>query len=335
MNQQKTAFITGITGQDGSYLAELLLSKGYEVHGVIRRSSSFNTERIEGIYQDPHLNARNLYLHYGDLSDATSLINLLRDIKPDEVYNLAAQSHVKVSFEIPDYTGSITALGTLRILEALRAADTKARFYQASSSELYGSTPPPQSEASPFHPRSPYAVSKLYAFWSTVNYREAYGMHASNGILFNHESPRRGQTFVTRKITYAVARIAAGVQEKLYLGNLDAVRDWGYAKEFVEAMWLMVQQDQPDDYVVATGKAATVKDFVAAAFSEANLEWEKYVEIDPRYFRPAEVDALVGDYSKAKSKLNWEPKTDWKELAKIMVQADLALVDKELNGHRS
>ena len=335
MNQQKTAFITGITGQDGSYLAELLLSKGYEVHGVIRRSSSFNTERIEGIYQDPHLNARNLYLHYGDLSDATSLINLLRDIKPDEVYNLAAQSHVKVSFEIPDYTGSITALGTLRILEALRAANTKARFYQASSSELYGSTPPPQSEASPFHPRSPYAVSKLYAFWSTVNYREAYGMHASNGILFNHESPRRGQTFVTRKITYAVARIAAGVQEKLYLGNLDAVRDWGYAKEFVEAMWLMVQQDQPDDYVVATGKAATVKDFVAAAFSEANLEWEKYVEIDPRYFRPAEVDALVGDYSKAKSKLNWEPKTDWKELAKIMVQADLALVDKELNGHRS
>lgn len=335
MNQHKTAFITGITGQDGSYLAELLLSKGYEVHGVIRRSSSFNTERIEGIYQDPHLNARNLYLHYGDLADATSLINLLRDIKPDEVYNLAAQSHVKVSFEIPDYTGSITALGTLRILEALRAADTKARFYQASSSELYGSTPPPQSEASPFHPRSPYAVSKLYAFWSTVNYREAYGMHASNGILFNHESPRRGQTFVTRKITYAVARIAAGVQEKLYLGNLDAVRDWGYAKEFVEAMWLMVQQDQPDDYVVATGKAATVKDFVAAAFSEANLEWEKYVEIDPRYFRPAEVDALVGDYSKAKTKLNWEPKTDWKELAKIMVQADLALVDKELNGHRS
>lgn len=335
MNQQKTAFITGITGQDGSYLAELLLSKGYKVHGLIRRSSSFNTERIEGIYQDPHLNARNLYLHYGDLSDATSLINLLRDIKPDEVYNLAAQSHVKVSFEIPDYTGSITALGTLRILEALRAADTKARFYQASSSELYGSTPPPQSETSPFHPRSPYAVSKLYAFWSTVNYREAYGMHASNGILFNHESPRRGQTFVTRKITYAVARIAAGVQEKLYLGNLDAVRDWGYAKEFVEAMWLMVQQDQPDDYVVATGKAATVKDFVAAAFSEANLEWEKYVEIDPRYFRPAEVDALVGDYSKAKTKLNWEPKTDWKELAKIMVQADLALVDKELNGHRS
>lgn len=335
MNQHKTAFITGITGQDGSYLAELLLSKGYEVHGVIRRSSSFNTERIEGIYQDPHLNARNLYLHYGDLADATSLINLLRDIKPDEVYNLAAQSHVKVSFEIPDYTGSITALGTLRILEALRAADTKARFYQASSSELYGSTPPPQSEASPFHPRSPYAVSKLYAFWSTVNYREAYGMHASNGILFNHESPRRGQTFVTRKITYAVARIAAGVQDKLYLGNLDAVRDWGYAKEFVEAMWLMVQQDQPDDYVVATGKAATVKDFVAAAFSEANLEWEKYVEIDPRYFRPAEVDALVGDYSKAKTKLNWEPKTDWKELAKIMVQADLALVDKELNGHRS
>jgi GDPmannose 4,6-dehydratase len=335
LNQQKTAFITGITGQDGSYLAELLLSKGYKVHGLIRRSSSFNTERIEGIYQDPHLNARNLYLHYGDLSDATSLINLLRDIKPDEVYNLAAQSHVKVSFEIPDYTGSITALGTLRILEALRAADTKARFYQASSSELYGSTPPPQSETSPFHPRSPYAVSKLYAFWSTVNYREAYGMHASNGILFNHESPRRGQTFVTRKITYAVARIAAGVQEKLYLGNLDAVRDWGYAKEFVEAMWLMVQQDQPDDYVVATGKAATVKDFVAAAFSEANLEWEKYVEIDPRYFRPAEVDALVGDYSKAKTKLNWEPKTDWKELAKIMVQADLALVDKELNGHRS
>lgn len=335
MNQQKTAFITGITGQDGSYLAELLLSKGYEVHGVIRRSSTFNTERIEGIYQDPHLNSRNLFLHYGDLSDATSLINLLRDIKPDEVYNLAAQSHVKVSFEIPDYTGSITALGTLRILEALRASDTKAKFYQASSSELYGSTPPPQSETSPFHPRSPYAVSKLYAFWSTVNYREAYGMHASNGILFNHESPRRGQTFVTRKITQAVARIAVGVQEKLYLGNLEAVRDWGYAKEFVEAMWLMLQQEQPDDYVIATGKSASVKDFVAAAFSEVGLDWQKYVEIDPRYFRPAEVDALIGDNSKAKQKLNWQPKTDWKELAKLMVKADIALVDKEINGNRS
>lgn len=335
MNQQKTAFITGITGQDGSYLAELLLSKGYEVHGVIRRSSTFNTERIEGIYQDPHLNSRNLFLHYGDLSDATSLINLLRDIKPDEVYNLAAQSHVKVSFEIPDYTGSITALGTLRILEALRASDTKAKFYQASSSELYGSTPPPQSESSPFHPRSPYAVSKLYAFWSTVNYREAYGMHASNGILFNHESPRRGQTFVTRKITQAVARIAVGVQEKLYLGNLEAVRDWGYAKEFVEAMWLMLQQEQPDDYVIATGKSASVKDFVAAAFSEVGLDWQKYVEIDPRYFRPAEVDALIGDNSKAKQKLNWQPKTDWKELAKLMVKADIALVDKEINGNRS
>jgi GDPmannose 4,6-dehydratase len=291
LSRQKTAFITGITGQDGSYLAELLLAKGYQVHGVIRRSSSFNTERIEGIYQDPHLDAQDLFLHYGDLADATSLINLLRDIQPDEVYNLAAQSHVKVSFEIPDYTGSITALGTLRILEALRAAGANARFYQASSSELYGSTPPPQSENSPFHPRSPYAVSKLYAFWSTVNYREAYAMHASNGILFNHESPRRGQTFVTRKITYAVAKIAAGVQKKLFLGNLDAVRDWGYAKEFVEAMWLMTQQDEPDDYVIATGKPATVRDFVEVAFHEAGLDWEKYVEIDPRYFRPAEVDA--------------------------------------------
>jgi GDPmannose 4,6-dehydratase len=335
LSQQKTAFITGITGQDGSYLAELLLAKGYKVHGVIRRSSSFNTERIEGIYQDPHLDAQDLFLHYGDLADATSLINLLRDIQPDEVYNLAAQSHVKVSFEIPDYTGSITALGTLRILEALRAAGANARFYQASSSELYGSTPPPQSENSPFHPRSPYAVSKLYAFWSTVNYREAYGMHASNGILFNHESPRRGQTFVTRKITYAVAKIAAGVQKKLFLGNLDAVRDWGYAKEFVEAMWLMTQQDEPDDYVIATGKPATVRDFVEAAFQEAGLDWEKYVEIDPRYFRPAEVDALVGDFSKAKKKLNWEPKTDWKELAKLMVRADIELVDKELNGNKS
>ena len=335
MSRQKTAFITGITGQDGSYLAELLLAKGYKVHGVIRRSSSFNTERIEGIYQDPHLDAQDLFLHYGDLADATSLINLLRDIQPDEVYNLAAQSHVKVSFEIPDYTGNITALGTLRILEALRAAGANARFYQASSSELYGSTPPPQSEKSPFHPRSPYAVSKLYAFWSTVNYREAYGMHASNGILFNHESPRRGQTFVTRKITYAVAKIAAGVQKKLFLGNLDAVRDWGYAKEFVEAMWLMTQQDEPDDYVIATGKPATVRDFVEVAFQEAGLDWEKHVEIDPRYFRPAEVDALVGDFSKAKKKLNWEPKTDWKELAKLMVRADIELVDKELNGNKA
>ena len=335
MNQQKTAFITGITGQDGSYLAELLLAKGYEVHGVIRRSSSFNTGRIEGIYQDPHLDSRDLYLHYGDLSDATSLINLLRDIKPNEVYNLAAQSHVKVSFEIPDYTGTISGLGSLRILEALRASKLDAKFYQASSSELYGSTPPPQSETSPFHPRSPYAVSKLYAYWSTVNYREAYGMHASNGILFNHESPRRGQTFVTRKITYAVARIAAGVQKKLYLGNLDAVRDWGYAKEFVEAMWLMLQQEKPDDYVIATGKAATVREFVEVAFNEAGLNWEDYVEVDPRYFRPAEVDALIGDFSKAKTKLNWHPKTDWKELAKIMVKADIELVDKELNGIKS
>lgn len=335
MNQQKTAFITGITGQDGSYLAELLLSKGYEVHGVIRRSSSFNTGRIEGIYQDPHLDSRDLYLHYGDLSDATSLINLLRDIKPDEVYNLAAQSHVKVSFEIPDYTGAISGLGALRILEALRASKLESKFYQASSSELYGSTPPPQSETSPFHPRSPYAVSKLYAYWSTVNYREAYGMHASNGILFNHESPRRGQTFVTRKITYAVARIAAGVQKKLYLGNLDAIRDWGYAKEFAEAMWLMLQQDQPDDYVIATGKAATVRDFVEVAFNEAGLNWQDYVEVDPRYFRPAEVDALIGDFSKAKTRLNWQPKTDWKELAKIMVKADIELVDKELNGIKS
>jgi len=333
--KQKTAFITGITGQDGSYLAELLLAKNYKVHGVIRRSSSFNTERIEGIYQDPHLDAQDLFLHYGDLADATSLVNLVRDIQPDEVYNLAAQSHVKVSFEIPDYTGSITALGTLRILEALRAAGANARFYQASSSELYGSTPPPQSENSPFHPRSPYGVSKLYAFWSTVNYREAYGMHASNGILFNHESPRRGQTFVTRKITYAIAKIAAGVQNKLFLGNLDAVRDWGYAKEFVEAMWLMTQQDEPDDYVIATGKPATVRDFVEVAFQEAGLDWEKYVEIDPRYFRPAEVDALVGDFSKAKKKLNWEPKTDWKELAKLMVRADIELVDKELNGNKA
>lgn len=335
MNQQKTAFITGITGQDGSYLAELLLSKGYEVHGVIRRSSTFNTERIEGIYQDPHLDSRDLYLHYGDLSDATSLINLLRDIKPDEVYNLAAQSHVKVSFEIPDYTGDISGLGSLRILEALRASKLESKFYQASSSELYGSTPPPQSETTTFHPRSPYAVSKLYAFWSTVNYREAYGMHASNGILFNHESPRRGQTFVTRKITYAVARIAAGVQKKLYLGNLDAVRDWGYAKEYVEAMWLMLQQKNPDDYVIATGKPATVRDFVEVAFLEAGLNWEEYVEIDPRYFRPAEVDALIGDFSKAKTKLNWQPKTDWKQLAKLMVKADIALVDKEINGIKS
>lgn len=335
MTQQKTAFLTGITGQDGSYLAELLLSKGYEVHGLIRRSSSFNTGRIEQIYQDPHLDSRNLYLHYGDLSDSTSLINILRDIEPNEVYNLGAQSHVKVSFEIPDYTGMISGLGSLRILEALRASKTDCRFYQASSSELFGSTPPPQSELSPFHPRSPYAVSKLYAYWTTINYREAYGMHASNGILFNHESPRRGQTFVTRKITYAVARIAAGLQTKLYLGNLDAVRDWGYAKEFVEAMWLMLQQDQPDDYVIATGKSATVRDFVKVAFNQVDLNWEDYVEVDPRYFRPSEVDALIGDYSKAEKKLNWQPKTDWQELAKLMVKADVELVDKELNGYKS
>jgi GDPmannose 4,6-dehydratase len=328
----KTALITGITGQDGSYLAELLLAKGYEVHGIIRRASMFNTHRLDPIYQDPHESHRKLLLHYGDLTDAVSLVNLVREICPDEVYNLAAQSHVKVSFETPEYTGDVSGVGTMRLLESIRAAKIDTRFYQASTSELFGSSPPPQNEQTPFHPRSPYGVAKIYAYWAVVNYREAYGMHATNGILFNHESPRRGETFVTRKITRAVARIKAGIQDKLYMGNLDAVRDWGYAKEYVEAMWLMLQQPQSDDYVMATGVAATVREFIEASFAHADLEWEKHVAIDPTYFRPAEVDALIGDPTKAEKKLGWKPKTHWRELAQIMVDADIAALDDELSG---
>jgi GDPmannose 4,6-dehydratase len=328
----KVALITGITGQDGSYLAELLLSKDYEVHGVIRRSSSFNTGRLNEIYQDPHVDNRKMILHYGDLQDSTSLANLIRNIEPLEVYNLGAQSHVKVSFEIPEYTADITGTGTIRILEAIRSSGVEAKFYQASSSELYGSTPPPQNEMTPFHPRSPYGAAKIFSYWATVNYREAYGMHASNGILFNHESPRRGETFVTRKITRAVARIAAGIDKHVFLGNLDAVRDWGYAREYVEAMWLMLQQPQGDDFVIATGESATVKQFAEAAFARVNLDWKKYVKIDNAYLRPSEVDSLVGDASKAKRVLNWKPKTKWKQLAEIMVDADMKLLEDKLSG---
>jgi len=330
----KVALITGITGQDGSYLTELLLSKKYEVHGIIRRSSSFNTARLNDLYQDPHVDNRNLILHYGDLQDSTSLINLIRDIKPIEIYNLGAQSHVMVSFEIPESTSDITGLGTIRLLEAIRASGIETKFYQASSSELYGSTPPPQNEETPFHPRSPYGVAKIFSYWATVNYRESYGLHASNGILFNHESPRRGETFVTRKITRAVARIAAGIEKELYLGNLDAVRDWGFAKEYVEAMWLMLQQAHGDDYVIATGESASVRDFAKVAFARANLDYEKYIKIDKRYLRPAEVDALIGNASKAKRKLNWEPQTKWKELAELMVDADIQLLDDKLSGRK-
>ena len=328
----KVALITGITGQDGSYLAELLLSKGYQVHGIIRRSSSFNTGRLNNIYQDPHVDDRKIFLHYGDLQDSTSLANLIRKIKPIEIYNLGAQSHVKVSFEIPEYTADITGTGTIRLLEAIRASGTEIKFYQASSSELYGSTPPPQNEQTPFHPRSPYGVAKIFSYWATVNYREAYGMHTSNGILFNHESPRRGETFVTRKISRAVARISAGIDKHVYLGNLDAVRDWGYAKEYVEAMWLMLQQPKGDDFVIATGKSATVKQFAEAAFAKVNLDWEKYVKIDNSYLRPSEVDALIGDSSKAEKVLNWKPKTTWKQLAEIMVDEDIKLLEDKLNG---
>ena len=321
----KVALITGITGQDGSYLAEFLLAKGYEVHGIIRRSSSFNTGRIDHIYQDPHDKNPKLILHYGDMSDGVGLTNLVREIKPDEVYNLAAQSHVQVSFTMPQYTGQIDGVGPVVLLEAIRAAGNETRFYQASTSELYGSTPPPQNEESMFRPRSPYAAAKLMAYWTTVNYREAYGIHATNGILFNHESPRRGETFVTRKITRAVADIAHGKSKKLYLGNVDSVRDWGYAKEFVESMWMMLQQDKPSDYVVATGVGATVQQFVEVAFSHAGLNWQDHLEIDKKYIRPTEVDALIGDPSKAQRELGWSAKTHWQDLAKLMVDADLEL----------
>ncbi len=321
--KKNVAFITGITGQDGSYLAEFLLSKDYEVHGLIRRSSTFNTSRIDHIYQDPHAKSQNLFLHHGDLTDGYGITNLIREIAPTEVYNLAAQSHVQVSFTMPQYTGQVDAVGTVGILEAIRASEIDTKFYQASTSELFGSTPPPQNELSPFRPRSPYAASKLMAYWSTVNYREAYGLFAVNGILFNHESPRRGETFVTRKISRAVAAIKAGKSQKLYLGNLDAVRDWGYAKEYVESMWKMLQKKNPSDYVIATGIGATVRDFAMHAFEYANLDFEKHVSIDSRYFRPTEVDALIGDYSKAKIELDWEPKYTWREVAEIMVEAEI------------
>src|SRR3989440_1963220 len=311
----KKALITGITGQDGSYLAELLLNKGYEVHGIIRRASTFNTQRIDHLYKDPHINGVRLFLHYGDISDSTNLIKLLYRVRPDEVYNLAAQSHVRVSFDIPEYTGDVTGVGAVRIMEAIHETGSKAKFYQASSSEMFGKVQEvPQTETTPFYPRSPYGAAKVYAYWATVNYRESYGMFACNGILFNHESPRRGETFVTRKITRAVAAIKAGLQKKLYLGNLDAKRDWGYAKEYVEAMWLMLQQDAPDDYVVATGETHSVREFLEEAFSRAGLDWQEYVEIDPQYYRPAEVDLLIGDASKARRALGWEPKTTFRDL---------------------
>ncbi len=329
----KKALITGITGQDGSYLAELLLKKGYEVYGIIRRSSSFNTERLDHLYRDPHERDVRLKLIYGDLNDSSSLNKVLRDTQPDEIYNLGAQSHVRVSFDIPEYTGEITGLGTIRLLEAIRETGIQTKFYQASSSEMYGKVMEvPQNEETPFYPRSPYACAKVYAYWITKNYRESYGMYACNGVLFNHESERRGPTFVTRKITRAVARIKAGLQKKVYLGNLDAQRDWGYAPDYVEAMWLMMQQEEPDDFVIATGETHSVREFLEEAFRLAGLDPWKYVEIDPKYFRPAEVDLLIGDASKAKEKLGWQPKVTFKELVKIMVDADIAQLDRQLSG---
>ncbi len=330
---QKTALITGITGQDGSYLTEFLIAKGYTVHGVVRRSSSFSTGRIDHLYRDPHDPLRQLTLHYGDLADSTSLRRILEAVQPDEVYNLAAQSHVKVSFEQAEYTGDVVATGTLRLLESLRDYTARTgkpvRYYQAGSSEMFGSAPPPQRETTPFHPRSPYAVAKVAAHWYTVNYREAYGLFACNGILFNHESERRGETFVTRKITRAVGRIKYGLQQKLYLGNLDARRDWGFAGDYVEAMWLMLQQDQPDDYVIATGEAHSVREFLEAAFTYAGLDWRDHVAIDPRYFRPAEVDHLLGDASKAQGRLGWRPRVSFAALVARMVDHDLELARRE------
>ena len=323
----KKALITGITGQDGSYLAELLLEKGYEVHGIIRRASTFNTARIDHLYADPHINGVRMFLHYGDLSDSVNLVKLLYNLAPDEIYHLGAQSHVRVSFDIPEYTSDVTALGTIRILEAIREARLRSRFYQASSSEMFGKAQTvPQNERTPFWPRSPYGVAKVFSYWATVNYRESYGLHASNGILFNHESPRRGETFVTRNITRAVAAIKQGLQSELFLGNLEAKRDWGYAPEYVEAMWRMLQQDNGDDFVIATGETHTVREFVEAAFEAANLDWKKYVKHDPRYERPAEVDLLIGDSAKAKNILGWEPKVRFKDLVRIMVDADMELL---------
>lgn len=328
----KKALVTGLTGQDGSYLAELLLEKGYEVHGIIRRSSSFNTARIDHLYRDPHEDEARMRAHYGDLSDPVGLTRKIYELQPDEIYHLGAQSHVRVSFDIPEYTFDITATGTLRLLEAIRESKVNTRFYQAASSEMFGASPPPQNEQTPFHPRSPYAVAKVAAYWAAVNYREAYGTFAVNGILFNHESPRRGETFVTRKITRAVARIKAGLQDKLYMGNLDAERDWGYAPDFVEAMWLMLQTDEPDDYVVATGEKHSVREALEVAFAHAGLDIDEHVEIDPRYFRPSEVDSLLGDASKAGEKLGWEPKVRFKDLIELMVDADIKALDDQLSG---
>ena len=318
----KTALITGVTGQDGSYLAELLLEKGYEVHGLIRRASTFNTSRVEHLYRDPHEEGTRFFLHYGDLTDGSRLVTLLQQVAPDEVYHLGAQSHVRVSFDEPEYTGDTTGTGTTRLLEAIRMIGLQCRFYQASSSEMFGATPPPQNELTAFHPRSPYGVAKVYSYWMTRNYREAYGMFAVNGILFNHESPRRGETFVTRKITRAVARIKAGLDEDVYLGNLDAVRDWGFAGEYVEGMWRMLQADEPGDYVLATGTAYTVRDFVELAFDHAGLDWREHVKFDQRYLRPAEVDALIGDAAKAEAELGWKPQILVPDLVRLMVDAD-------------
>jgi GDPmannose 4,6-dehydratase len=326
------ALITGITGQDGSYLAEQLLARGYEVHGLIRRSSSFNTGRLAEIYRDRHESDVKLFLHYADLAESSRLVRLIYEIQPDEVYHLGAQSHVRVSFDIPEYTMDVTGMGTIRMLEAIRDAQITPRFYQASSSEMFGSAPPPQGENTPFHPRSPYAVAKVMGFWAAVNYRESYGMHASNGILFNHESPRRGETFVTRKITRALVRIQAGRQEKLYLGNLDAKRDWGYAPDFTEAMWMIVQHDEPGDYVIATGEMHSVRDFLNAAGGHLGMDWEKVVEIDPTYYRAAEVDALCGDATKAREELGWEPTVTFDELVKIMIDADVKQLADERAG---
>jgi GDPmannose 4,6-dehydratase len=326
----KKALITGITGQDGSYLADLLLSKGYEVHGIIRRASTFNTSRIDHLYQDPHVNGVRLFLHYGDLADSVNLVKLIYELKPDEIYHLGAQSHVRVSFDIPEYTSDVTGVGTIRILEAMRESGVNSRFYQASSSEMFGKVQAvPQTETTPFWPRSPYGCAKVFAYWATVNYRESYGMHASNGILFNHESPRRGETFVTRKITRAAAAIKLGQQKALFLGNLDAKRDWGYAPEYVEGMWRMVQQDASDDYVLATNETHTVREFVEKAFARVDLDWQEFVKYDARYERPAEVDLLVGDPAKAKNQLGWEPKTKFTDLVNIMVDVDLAELERK------
>ena len=331
----KKALITGITGQDGSYLADLLVAKGYEVHGIIRRASTFNTARIDHLYQDPHVNGVRLFLHYGDLADSVNLTKLLYELQPDEVYNLGAQSHVRVSFDIPEYTSDVTGVGTIRILEAIRESGVKPRFYQASSSEMYGKVQEvPQTETTPFWPRSPYGCAKVFGYWATVNYRESYGLFASNGILFNHESPRRGETFVTRKISRAVAAIKLGLQKELYLGNMEAKRDWGYAPEYVEGMWRMLQADEPDDYVLATNETHTVKEFVQEAFGHVGLEWEKYLKYDARYERPAEVELLIGDPAKAKRQLGWEPKVRFKELVQIMVDADLEMLEAKGPVHQ-